>query len=297
MGINERQKDDRGLLLHTAVIAAHRAAQKIEWLRYTPSLLIAVAGATFSCLQRTNTALLVISFAWAILSTLLLAPLVKQRSSEAARLQEHFDTHVFDMEWSERGEKVDPERIREFSARFKGDPNKLTDYYADVSDFPPSVAVLLCQRSNVTWDMRLRQRWKNIVTTSLIIWLCLGILYGLIANESTLNLILRWYAPSLAIISLAWEIIHSQRQTIADRSAVKARISSELEWAGRQLSTSQQKALTKACRKIQDDIFTVRSKATRVPKFLYERYRESDDGRMKAAIADMKQDLEALQHP
>ncbi|MEU3853088.1 S-4TM family putative pore-forming effector [Streptomyces sp. NPDC029554] len=297
MGINERQKDDRGLLLHTAVIAAHRAAQRIEWLRYTPSLLIAVVGAVFACLQRTNTVLIIISFVWAVLSTLLLAPLVKQRSTEAARLQEHFDTYVFEMEWSERGEKVDPERIREFSTRFKGDINKLSDYYADVSDFPSPVAVLLCQRSNVTWDMRLRQRWKNAVTSSLIIWLCLGILYGMLANVSTLNSMLRWYVPSLAIISLAWEIIHSQRQTIADRSAVKARLSSELEWSGRQLSASQQKALVKACRKIQDEIFAVRCKATRVPKFLYERYRDSDDNRMKAAIADIKQDLGVLEGP
>lgn len=150
---------------------------------------------------------------------------------------------------------------------------------------------MLSQRSNVTWDMRLRQRWKNLVISFLITWLSLGIILGLLNSLSTANLLLRWYVPSLAVISLAWEIIHSQRQTIADRAAVKARIISELEWASPNFSARQQEKMIKSCRKIQDDIFAVRSKATRVPKFLYDHYRGIDDSRMKAAIEDIRKEF------
>jgi hypothetical protein len=289
--INDRQNDERGLLLNKAANAAHRSAQKVEWLRYAPSLALAATAATFALLQRTSQILIIAGFVWAVISFLLLSPLAKSRCSEAARLQEHFDSYVFDIEWTERAEKVDPERIRELASQFKGDASKLHDYYANVSDFPPPVAILLCQRSNVTWDMRLRQRWKNLVTSGLITWLGFGIVVGLLGNMSTLNLLLRWYVPSLAIMSLAYEIIHSQRQTISDRAAVKARIVSELGWASLQPSARQQEKLIKSCRKIQDDIFVVRSRATRVPKILYTRYRATDDARMKAAIEDMKKDF------
>ncbi|MHC5704243.1 hypothetical protein HHX38_22155 [Streptomyces sp. PKU-MA01144] len=289
--INDRQNDERSLLLNKAANAAHRAAQKVEWLRYAPSLALAATAAVFAFMQKTSHVLIVAGFAWAVISFLLLSPLAKSRCGEAARLQEHFDTYVFGMEWTERAEKVDPERIRELASMHKGDASKLRDYYADVSDFPPTVAILLCQRSNVTWDMRLRQRWKNLVTSSLIVWLGFGVLVGLLGSLSTLDLLLRWYVPSLAIMSLAYEIIHSQRQTIVDRGAVKARILSELGWASLQPSARQQEKLIKSCRKIQDEIFVVRSRATRVPKFLYDRYRATDDVRMKAAIDDIKKDF------
>ncbi|WP_338687030.1 S-4TM family putative pore-forming effector [Streptomyces acidiscabies] len=289
--IKDRQNDERGLLLNKAANAAHRSAQKVEWLRYAPSLALAATAVVLACLQKTSQILIVAGFAWALISVLLLSPLAKLRCGEAAKLQEHFDTYVFCMDWAERESKADPERIRELASKFKGDADKLRDYYADVSDFPPVVAVLLSQRSNVTWDMRLRLRWKNSVTAFLISWLSFGIALGLLGNLSTMNLLLRWYAPSLAVISLAWEIIHSQRQTIADRAAVKARITSELEWASLQPSGRQQEKMIKSCRKIQDEIFAVRSKATRVPKFLYDRYRETDDSRMKDTIEDMRKEF------
>jgi hypothetical protein len=291
--INERQNDDRGLLLNKAVNAAHHSARRVEWLRYVPSLALAVAAAVFACLEKTNPALIIAGFVWALVSTVVLAPLAKLRCAEAAKLQEHFDTYVFGMGWDEKNDKVDPERIRELASKFKGDTNQLCDYYADVSEFPLPVAVLLCQRSNVTWDMRLRKRWKNLVITVLIAWLSLGAALGVLTNLTTMNLLLRWYAPSLAVVSLAWEVINSQRQTITDRSAVKARISSEIEWATLQLSAQQKKRLIKSCRKFQDEIFSVRSKATRVPQFFYSRYRETDDSRMKSAIEDMKNEFEA----
>lgn len=282
--INERQNDDHAIEFNRAAASAHRAARNVEWLRYTISLILVLASVIFIFLGDTIRILAVAGFAWAMLSLLALSPAARARSSEAASVQEYFDTYVYQMKWGEQTQKVDMERVYELSNSFKGDVLKLRDYYPNVRSFAPPVAILICQRSNLTWDIMLRRRWKKFVLTVLLSWLALGIVVGLAENLSTWDLIQRWYAPSLGAISLGWEIIRAQNSTLSEKLALKARVSAEIDWSGAALTPKQQERLSASARVIQDGILDVRMKSTRVPQFFYDRYRDADDKNMKSAV-------------
>src|SRR4051794_14851354 len=104
--VNDRQNDEHALRFNRAASSAHRAARNVEWLRYAASLMLVLATVAFSILGHTSKILAVVGFSWAILSLLLLSPLARERAAEAAALQEHFDTYVYEMKWGEQKERV-----------------------------------------------------------------------------------------------------------------------------------------------------------------------------------------------
>ncbi|MFD8222719.1 S-4TM family putative pore-forming effector [Streptomyces massasporeus] len=285
--INSRQNSERSINLIKAFSAAYAHIKRYEAARYFGSFVIAAASIFMATIQETSPLLVAIGVAWALASSIALAQLARGWATEGATIQEHFDTHLYEMEWKSGRSKVEPERIHTLSLRFRGSEEKLRDWYPDVSGLLTPFGVLICQRSNVAWDLQLRRRWKAAVEFFLLAWCLAGIAVGIAQELTVLEMILRWFAPSSGLILLAWETVRIQQSIISERSELCSRISAELDWIAPSLGKTATNRLNSTCREIQDGIYATRAQTAAVPKFFYDHFRANDQEAMKTAAKEL----------
>ncbi|MFB7026084.1 MULTISPECIES: S-4TM family putative pore-forming effector [unclassified Streptomyces] len=283
--INIRQNTEKSISLIKASSAAYAHIKRYEAARYSGSFLLAAASVYMAAAGRTSPILVAIGVAWALTSSILLAQLAKRWATEGALLQEQFDTSVYGMTWKPGRKKIEPERIHALSLRYSGTEDTIRDWYPDVSSLPAPFATLICQRSNVAWDIHLRRRWKTTVEVFLATWACGGVVVGIAQSLTVLELILRWYAPSAGVLLLAWETVRTQQSIITDRTELCSRISTELEWVSPGISKTVANRLQEKCREIQDGIYLTRAQTSAVPQFFYKHFRPNDQKAMHSAAA------------
>ncbi|MFF5755226.1 S-4TM family putative pore-forming effector [Streptomyces longwoodensis] len=285
--INSRQNTEKAIALIKAFSAAYAHIKRYEAARYFGSILISMASIFMAAIGETSPVLVAIGVAWALVSSIALAQLARRWATEGATIQEHFDTHLYDLEWKSGRSKVEPERVHTLSLRFRGSEDRLKDWYPDVSGLSTPFAILICQRSNVAWDIQLRRRWKAAVEFFLVAWCCAGFMIGIAQDLSVLEMILRWFAPSSGLILLGWETMRTQQSIITDRSELCSRISTELEWTSPSIGKAATSRLLSKCREIQDGIYVTRAQTAAVPKFFYDHFRANDQEAMQTAAEEI----------
>lgn len=203
-----------------------------------------------------------------------------QDSRRGAKLQEQFDTEVLKLDWNRwvAGSKVDAEDIRAITSRplLEAERKRLLDWYEpDVSSLPLEVGRLICQRTNVTYDMRIRKRYSGIllgsVTVLVILLTAAGLLQGLTAND----LILVLYLPALPIVAFVLREHGKQKNTIETLVTLKSEVDQLWEKA---LSGVSFDVLTAGSRALQDSIFRHRANNPLMFDWLYDCLRiENED--------------------
>jgi hypothetical protein len=262
LSIAERQNSEYALRLNKASRVINQTAVRIEAVRGALSLLLVVVAIVFAALGRTEPALAVAGFVWALVSTVVIVPWSKQVSSEAAAVQEHFDTYVFALPWnSARVTKLEPERITALADRFTDDEADVRDWYPDTAQAARPFDVLLCQRANLMWDISLRELWTRVTHAALAIWIVTGLVIGVAGGLTVWTILLRWYVPSSAAILLAFEIIRAQRQTANERKVLLATVKAELDRRDNVPSAAQLADIEQKSREIQDGIFDTASRS------------------------------------
>ncbi|WP_158840533.1 S-4TM family putative pore-forming effector [Saccharothrix deserti] len=288
MTIADRQDDDRGLRLLRAASAANQGAARVEAARGLASLVLVVVAVIFAILGKPQPVLAAVGFAWTLMSTLLLVPVSKRLSVEAATVQEHFDTYVFTLPWNKlRATKLDPERLHELATRYRSGDDRIRRWYPDTDQVSWPFNVLICQRANLMYDVGLRERWARIVEALLACWVGTGVLIGCLAGMTVWNLLLAWFIPSSAAILLGFEIIRAQRQTVSERKIALATVTAELDHLHDDHDADDRDAVAMKCREIQDAIFETRKQPNRVPGWLYRLLRTKNEAKMKVAAEEL----------
>jgi hypothetical protein len=109
-----------------------------------------------------------------LLDTGIIDRLQKERIKRGAKLQEEFDVKVLGMSWNRfvAGSMVDHEDVRAASAKplSQKRESELTPWYEPcVGEVPLLFGRLICQRTNISYDSRLRKKYGS------------ALLYGAIA--------------------------------------------------------------------------------------------------------------------
>ncbi|MGW2397039.1 S-4TM family putative pore-forming effector [Kitasatospora sp. NPDC001664] len=287
MAINVRQNETKSIDLLKASSVAYRRIKMLEGARYLASSLLALAGIGVSFAKITVPAISIAGAVWAAISALLIAPLLRTKAAEAAEIQEKFDCYVYQIKPSANPGILPPERVHELASRYKGNDQRLRDWYPDVASAKRPFDILICQRSNAAWDIRLRERWAVAIRVFVAAWMIFGFIVGMAMDMTTSQLAARWYAPSAGLILLGFELIHSQQQIILGRSELRARLTAELEWMSSAITSSRTKSLERSCRSIQDGILATRSQAGSVPDWFYRRFRPGDQAAMDSAAGEI----------
>lgn len=215
----------------------------------------------------------------------------------AARVQEQFDTEVFQLPWNQFvvGSKVDPEVIRSVTRKpiTTAQRKDLEGWYEHcVRSVPLTLGRLVCQRTNITYDMRVRgtYAWGLLVTA---IFLVIFLLYrGLHEGLSISDLLLTILVPFTPLAAFVLREHRKQSDTVENLTTLKSEV--DKLWA-KALKTVDSVELAQDSRNLQDAIYRNRTSNPLVYDWVYWLMRKLNEDTARHAaetlVADAKRSL------
>jgi SMODS-associating 4TM effector domain len=287
--INDRQNEPWNIRLLAAQRQLYGEAKWWRRWRWVIVLGVAATGLLASAFyEPAGRWLGAVGGALLLVDWLVASPLETRRTKAAANIQEQFDTTVFGLPWKPiaTGEKLDREEVIRAQSRYRPAKDDLIDWYPDVRGLPAPEGIIICQRTNLHWDMSLRQSY------ALAVWSGVGLL-PLIALLLRLPGGLTWsefflaYLPLVAALRTGVTVGWSHRQHAQEQERLKRRL--ESAW---QANLQGGQALTlETCRDLQDAIYRLRTIAPPVPDWWQGRHRERHQNEMHEVAALMRQDV------
>ena len=189
----------------------------------------------------------------------------------AARIQEQFDTEVFRLPWNQFvvGAKVDPESIRAVTREPMKPAQRevLTGWYERcVGSIPLPLGRLVCQRTNITYDMRVRRGYASgcLAVAVLLIMICL--FRGVHENLAFPALVLNVMVPFIPLAAFVLREHRKQSDTVETLTTLKSEV--EKLWA-KALKAPQSNELDQDSRNLQDAIYRNRTSNPLVYDWVY----------------------------
>lgn len=220
-----------------------------------------------------------------LLEVVVLSPKQRACSKAGAKVQEQFDTEVLKLDWNKlvAGSRVDPEELRAIASGQMSDKEKkgLKDWYEGaISRLPLPVGRLLCQRTNVVYDLRVRRIYSGalffIAGLLAIALLAVGLYHGLKVDQ----LIISVGLPVLPLVSFVLREYRKQEDTIESLTTLKGEI--EKVW-DKALAGASTEDVTLSSRALQDAIYRHRASNPPVFDWLYNRLRKKSEAQAKHA--------------
>ena len=220
-----------------------------------------------------------------ILDAVLLDPVKAGFRHKAAATQELFDCQVLDLGWSSlKGRKPDREDLHGAATGEKAD--NLKDWYPpSVGQLPLYVARIICQRSNCSWDSKLR-RYYRVALISLTVITGVGIvIWALMKHMLLEDFVLSLLAPVLPFV--LWGIREAKQQSEAAKRVDHLKsFGDELWQQAMQKQITPDTAATQS-RMFQDEIYEHRRKSPMVFNWFYMLLRDKFESQMTHTAADM----------
>ncbi len=222
------------------------------------------------------------------------ARLQKEDCKRGARVQEQFDTEVLKLDWNQlvAGRRVDVEEVRAITSTEMADSERkrLQNWYeVDVSRLPIELGRLICQRTNLAYDMRIRRNYVAI-----LLWaagamsgalVAVGIYQGLNINDLILTLCL----PVLPMVAYVLREHRKQNDTIETLTTLKSEV--EKLW-DKALSGASSEELTSCSRALQDAIYRHRASNPLVFDWLYDKLRNREEDLTHHAVEKLVREAE-----
>lgn len=199
-------------------------------------------------------------------------PIQKDRIKRGAKLQEEFDVKVLGMPWNRfvAGPMVDPEDVRAASARplSKKRESQLTPWYEPcVGELPLPFGRLICQRTNISYDERLRKKYGNFLLYGTIV-LGTGLLFiGLAFKLNLSEMILTVGVPFTPL--LGWTLREHRKQADTAKTLVNLKSEFEKLW-DKALTGADLSELELGSRELQDAIYQHRASSPLVFDWVYD---------------------------
>lgn len=209
----------------------------------------------------------------------------KDRIKKGAKLQEEFDVNVLDMPWNRfvAGSKVDPEDVRAASVRPLSEKreSQLTPWYEPcIGEIPLSFGRLICQRTNISYDERLRKKYGSYLLYGTIVLGIVLLFTGLAFELNFSEMILTVGVPFTPL--LGWALREHRKQ--ADTANTLANLKSEFAklW-DKALGGADASQLERGSRELQDAIYQHRASSPLVFDWVYDRLRSANEDEARHA--------------
>lgn len=204
----------------------------------------------------------------------ILQPLISGKRTDGAKLQEEFDSDVFKLSWNKiiAGKKVENETTDllndAYLHRTKGSMDKCKDWYPEeYKVLEMNKAVLSCQKTSLIYDIKLRKRFKFLISRNTILLSILVALLGLLQDLSIHSFLLYVILPLLPVFVLAKKLHYEHEKSIKASADLKALID-DIQTKAADISIDDLKA-------VQTKIYTNRKDSALIPEKLYNKLRKN----------------------
>ncbi|MEN8506307.1 MULTISPECIES: S-4TM family putative pore-forming effector [Paraburkholderia] len=288
--IPARQARDENKILLRARHRNYRTAKLTQGVLVTLSVLLPIFGVLVgSHHPQVRPYVALAGLVLLLLETALIDGRQKERIKRGAKLQEQFDTAVFDLPWNRfvAGSRVEPEDVRALSANpLSAAREKHFEawYEPCVGRLPLHLARLVCQRTNISYDARLRRKYGDAL---LLLTLTFGIVLSFLGLSTSLKfpeLVMTLLVPFMPV--LTWAL--KERLQHASTALSLTNLGSEWDkiWA-RALDGAGEAQIKNDSRDLQDAIYQHRQRSPLVFDWVYYRLRTSSEDQARHAAEDM----------
>lgn len=205
--IFRKQNEREFLLLQKAQRSTYTKAKRTLY----PGAIISVLGITiFAILTVRFESSLIYSLSsfFAIAAFAINEYLGKKTSSligEAAKIQQTIDVRLFQM--PDNCHTLVPSEIAEYSALYSEDDlNEFNNWYSDYSDLDFPKQVFYCQKENIRWDRRLREKYADLILKLMFVFPVLLILHAIFFNLTAAQFfaVASWLFPLEQLLVMQW---------------------------------------------------------------------------------------------
>jgi hypothetical protein len=278
--IPTRQASDENRGLLRARHRNYRAAKLTQGLLVLVSILlpvIAILGAPLVPEIRPYLALA--SLILLVLEAALFDRIQKDRLKRGAKLQEQFDTDVFGLPWNRfvTGAPVEHEDVRRLSAKPLSNEREVhfqAWYEVCIGRLPLHLARLIGQRTNISYDARLRSRYSGWLLTLTLLFGVVLPYAGLYKGMQFPELIMSIVVPFLPV--LTWALRERTQQANAAISLTNLNSEWDKIWV-KALGGADVAALTAESRALQDAIYLHRERSPLVFDWVYSIFRSANE--------------------
>lgn len=209
----------------------------------------------------------------------------KKKTEQGAKIQEQFDTELFEIPWNEIlcKNKANTDTIIDLAKEYKS--NDLSNWYSlEVdSSLPKPIAVVLCQRINFSWELKLRKRYVIFLVIILVAYY--GVFVGFFVSKNIgFYDILLLIAPSLSFLIYGVQNILSLKNHINSKNETLSQIDEILN----DYSNNEQMPKEGVLRQIQDIIYTERTVPEKIPDWFFRLSKSSNEDRIDNIIKSIK---------
>lgn len=256
---------------------SYTKAKSLFQIRIGLSMLFAIFGPIIIFnFDTTKTYIAITAFFYVLFDFLFLRRMENCYREDGAKIQELFDIGLFNLDWNSLvvGDRPDSEKIFSYSKKYKAKNNldNLKNWYSmEISNLETNSAVVVCQRTNIWWDVSLREKLFWILLAGLII---LTLFIVLIFSRDTVILFSTLFSL-LPLYETLGDYVKSQRASIIKIKDLKSKLESLIEKivGGQTITTTE-------LRTTQDEIFRHRSTCLFVPDSFYFFFRDKQENEM-----------------
>ena len=219
--------------------------------------------------------IIIISLIWIALN-FLVRILEKRYISLAASIQEKFDTKIFKIDKNDICFPKEPtlEEINNGAKKFNGDTKKLRNWYLVEDSGNKFLNILLAQRTNITWDRWLKERYRDLLIILIIILFLIEIFIAFYINPNFREALSMLFLSSFPLYFLLAEYAYELHKQIESNSIIDKQI---LDLC-KKIDQFSENELRIKCRQIQDYIYERnRLKSILIPEWLHKLYRNKDN--------------------
>nr|WP_298928868.1 S-4TM family putative pore-forming effector [uncultured Erythrobacter sp.] len=197
-----------------------------------------------------------------IFDILVLDRVYRDKIISASRIAQEFDCYVFGLPYDNLFLKSpeDIEKISERGARFleqNGDSKLLNWYSTSITDVRKIFAIIVSQRTNVTYDKRVRNTYRTIIFVSLFVALLVMAIVTLTMGQTFEFLVTALFLPAAPL--LIWSFREWKRQKDAVDEAVRLQAYLEAQLNGLLIGQIAWDLAKEETNRIQNAIYLWRS--------------------------------------
>lgn len=233
-----------------------------------------------------------VSLAISILDIAFLDRLQKRLVLRAARVQEEFDHIVLELPWNRfvSTTMVEREAIHEAATALEGDDNPFIDWYPRVvSQAPIHLARIICQRTNLWYDSKVRRRYGGALIGAAVVLFVSLLLLGMIGGLTIVDFVLLVVAPATPFFS--WAVREFYRQYDVAKALDRVREEAESLWERAKIKECGEDDCLMQSREFQNAIFIRRSTSTPIFNWIYKRMRSKNEEQMNVGANELVKDL------